>query len=1749
MTTNIDDTVAKVVCRILRDKLPSVSDAIKLYFQGIHTEWIVASVNLIQSDAVLRNQVEIHLPRRVFSGTGLEEAFLTDQSVGDFRNEEPELGKKIMLLGPPDESEWDTVRLMQPFGEQEIMDAENAWVEVFAPAFIDDTRKNWWKAALRGLNQLAFSRLNEFAEFVQRTSVELNKDGQLPEALGSSLPALRLPKRIDLFSIGDKHRGQTSQWKRKINDHKRSTQCYLTKRDKSDALIDNEILASAVKEYRDQPDHDPEIAKIFDAYVEADYGWTNASIKLAEVDWSIANPALFERVKATKKLSLGEETLYLFESEAKLPDLTDEEKEYLQQLSISGAKGDSSPEDKAFFRRYYRELQNNPTLFSRWESYILEKSVEDTDFLNGLARCIRILRPRANGKPWKLLVKSKAEKDKDLYLINESTGTYFATRYQGITAVLQNSVQFHGMRILEYPKLLEGWRNDPKIKKKLKVSSVSKDACQLVFYVEVQSDSSRQIKLIWRYNTKTVTANMRDDIKRLSEAKNPVTHTQVLRETSGRRTIPLDLKNSLCLQPVFGQTSGSLIPQTQKLKSHSIRSQLKSALETLSISRAITEDQAGNILGLFNIFETDYKAALLAFLDKGLAAQEEIIKASTSYGLMLQDASARENSDTVLGTIIPILLSISTVKVESFGGLTRPSSIVPPWHPLRLLAIISKARQFSLLAQELTSGSGTLSDADGSLFFEDTAEWLNHIYYPEVVCQLRGKQPIILSDCGSFQDYSVHEPPVLSSTSDAPTNIDPKAAASQIGAIVDSYLQLQPHERDNLSVVLFDCDSEQLPNAVVDEIRTLSEDEDQDATCQILLAHNDTGKLRSLYRSLACSSESADTFNTSEATREFMARLRINIMVADNENIPSNESHPYDIVFAESTIAHHARLKWYPVQIDSRPAESVKPSAWSRRKPMESGAISAAVYLTSPAIPESTWQYLNAISFAIEPEEARRLNPGQCLVAARTLGVNDETIGHLIDKMHSLGSWVVNYDELLHRKLLENKGIKVIRYKQDVTQGKNLIISSISKDSLLRSALKQLAQKILPDIEQESLVPLIDDLISEANTISGNLVLRAIRRTENAKELLGLVLSKYLVTNELVGQKHQGWFLLDDYASWLGEEEKQIADILCLSPSLNNEGIPVLDIVVTEAKFVEHSAVAKKAKESASQLRQTLSRLERGLGNDSNSLDRSIWLSRISDMIVDGIESRATDEFDAAEWRRLVRDGQCIIQIRGYSHVFNHGSEQASAVYEITPVKETQNGFQEIFSLNRTRAFLKSFISKSKPDRSSPKLAVTSSSLSNTSNICDISGDDQHEEFGENTIEASDITNNNDSIDNSVGAIHLPANNTPNVNNHDPLSTYLEKYTQDYDNAAEASDWIVETSNRARRALIGYDMPAEVVGNAILTPNSLLMKFKGSDKLTVSALEKKRPELFTTHGIKVVNIRPEAGALAISIERPERQVVRLGSVWKAWHPEVALLGNTRILVAVKEDDCTPLFLDPLIQSPHTLIAGTSGSGKSVLMQNILLGLSATNSPETTQITLIDPKYGVDYGPLGNLPHIRGGIITNSDAALEAIENLVIEMENRYPRLQKAGVNHVQLYNQHSEDKMPYIWLIHDEFADWMQNDDYKSQVVSLVNRLGMKARAAGIFLIFAAQRPSVDVMPMQLRDNLDNRLILRVAQDGTSLFCLGEKGAENLLSRGQMLARLGGSQSTLCQVPFADLTELNDICSAIISRHKASNAN
>ena len=203
---------------------------------------------------------------------------------------------------------------------------------------------------------------------------------------------------------------------------------------------------------------------------------------------------------------------------------------------------------------------------------------------------------------------------------------------------------------------------------------------------------------------------------------------------------------------------------------------------------------------------------------------------------------------------------------------------------------------------------------------------------------------------------------------------------------------------------------------------------------------------------------------------------------------------------------------------------------------------------------------------------------------------------------------------------------------------------------------------------------------------------------------------------------------------------------------------------------------------------------------------------------------------------------------------------------------------------------------------------------------------------------------------------------------------------------------------------------------------------------------------------------------------------------------------------------------------------------------IILSIVATNRPDQARIILVDPKQGVDYFAFEGLPHLDGGIIDKQEEALARIQRLVNEMDARYVRMRQARATNLRQYNLRVEprERLPMLWLIHDEFADWMLTEEYKQEVAAAVQRLGIRARAAGIYLVFAVQRPEANVMPMQLRANLGNRLILRVDSEGTSDIALGEKGAERLLGRGHLLAKLEGTPSLVyAQVPFVTPDEID----------------
>ena len=202
----------------------------------------------------------------------------------------------------------------------------------------------------------------------------------------------------------------------------------------------------------------------------------------------------------------------------------------------------------------------------------------------------------------------------------------------------------------------------------------------------------------------------------------------------------------------------------------------------------------------------------------------------------------------------------------------------------------------------------------------------------------------------------------------------------------------------------------------------------------------------------------------------------------------------------------------------------------------------------------------------------------------------------------------------------------------------------------------------------------------------------------------------------------------------------------------------------------------------------------------------------------------------------------------------------------------------------------------------------------------------------------------------------------------------------------------------------------------------------------------------------------------------------------------------------------------LADAPHLLVGGTTNSGKSVCLHSILLSLLLRHKPETLQVALIDPKK-VEFSAYAKLPHLyRGEIVTETPEALELLTELVVEMDARYTGFTRLGVANIAQARRKGQ-ALPFIVVFIEEMADLVMQD---ANIEPLIARLAQKARAAGIHLVLATQRPDAKTFTGLIRSNIPARIALLVQKGTESTIILDEVGAENLLGTGDMLIRLPG---------------------------------
>ncbi|MGF9796391.1 FtsK/SpoIIIE domain-containing protein [Brevibacillus agri] len=1742
---------------LLADDTTDSNDGVaRFLLDRLTAEQVAEICHNILNDAYLNSKVAIKVPRKLVDGFGLPDAALTDQKTTFWRH--ASCDKNAIILANTNDDQGQSLRDITSIGARDLKSVPELWVNVVSKDLpLTEDQMKYWKQALRGLQDASECSLEQFSKYAVMVHDIIKSEGiSVIRALGWALPALRLPRDSSFFeSIPENGLGHMSKWRKMYFDAYTKRGCYLYKQTPNRQPIENDQLLSI---YEKVKEHIPiEYHSVVEYFILSKETWSEATDRFSELEWERDKVSLlFTEIKVLK-VDLGTKTKQYFEDE--FPEsLTDEEKDYLSTLSKRKVK-EASEEDKEFYERHRHELDGERPLKSQWDRFVYGKPIECTDFLVGLVESIHRLFDQCDditGSKELRIRTSKGSGKKTWQDINEDVGLYFCTAYRGIEKVTSKHVYWDTHWLFKYDELIADRRQKAGYKKN---TSLSKNATQIAFDVElIYSDlqglrQKNNVRLIWQYPSSSIGLELYDDLTRLS--RHPFSYTTVAKNPISKKgkLQSISLNDVGTLQAVFGQDRGSLVGTYSR--STDLNKLVLKEMKSANGEGRLVAEKYNIVKESWSKFTEVYTKAINGWLQEGLSS-DLILEQCKAYETLLTDLRRYATGDINRINIWHPILNLGNIQVDD----KKPMSIIAPWHPMRMAAKATKIRQVSNLLNYVLQGTN-VDFGDSKLFFTDIALELNHPYYPEISVGYEGKQATLLCTSDSVNDYSLMESPVRE-FEEHETNEDPRESTEKVIAVVKKYLELQPHERTNLSVALFNCDSTRLPQSIVNGISSIH-DSEEEVRCQVILRHRDITKLSDLYMKMIESADNdPDMMVPSEVSKDFMARLRIGVMADAAPISEVKDGKPVDIVFLQNVISKEAKLVWVPVNVNIIPElEEHVPPRWGKRRPASKDELKSTVYLTSPSQTSLGWTYLKTVHQIVTTEGVEE---SIYLLPARQISFQNEKTREIFDEAHTLGEWVINYDALLEPRQLKNQGVQVIKYQHSRTQGPNMVVSSRSKLNLLKVLVKRRLDSLNLSLSEEELYRLTEEFIDDANDISGDIVLRAAKRGVFASELLGVVLSKTLVSTEFSKENPVGWFFLDDYASWLGQKEEQIADILALAPVINN-GEPYLKVIITEAKYVESKGFAEARKNSQKQLRDTMTRMQNAIFGNPGRLDRDLWLSRLSDLFNDGLEVPSGSTISIESWRDGIRNGTIPIEIKGYSHVFV-SSGDTHVESERTKLSNVEGCYQEIYSRERVRDLVISYFNKDSlldirkqighdtpwttVEHNLPAARIVLGRDNENNNLDDFQDNlidrptnepNEYSNTASNTVDESNHSSNCLNPDHETIDVQFNANQNSCWTNM-LLKDWIDQNATSQEVNTSTATWVEQTVNTLRTALISYNLQAKVLDHR-LTPNAVIVKLKGSDQLRVEDIEKKRSQLLTTHALEVISILALPGEVVVSVARPQRQTVTLGDVWRVREISKGTSGmNMSFVLGIKEIDGELLYLNlggafsGLEQhAPHTLIAGATGSGKSVLLQNLILDICATNSKDMARVYLIDPKFGVDYQHLEELPHLSEGIIIDQDKAISTLEFLVEEMDRRYLLFRDQKVNSLKDYNAKTEenDRLPLLFLVHDEFAEWMLIDTYKQAVSSIVQRLGVKARAAGIHLIFAAQRPDANVLPVQLRDNLGNRLILRVESEGTSQISLGEKGAERLLGKGHLAARLQGESGLIfAQVPFLSTDEL-----------------
>lgn len=1445
---------------------------------------------------------------------------------------------------------------------------------------------------------------------------------------------------------------------------------------------------------------EPEIQNLILKFIGADSRELPKSKKeFSALDWhenSIYR--LFEKTKSDTSKKLGLETIELLQE--KDIEVDEKEKESLLQydsLPVKDREGLKHILDPVY-KKYKGYIEESRSLRGKWDKFLYPAQSKSDDFILGLLETIKKLKSDTLNIDHIDVSLKQSQTAAIMRNYSKNAINYFHKRYSVLNRI-SKTVHFDLQFIQDIEDRLQD-NVSPTIKKYRKGSS-SKSANELHFIVQAKDSSNDKLaerKLIWSFDPNSILGGYREDLEVISaHLDSDNIYANIVDRASGSEKgekKPLSLLDFSSLEGRGNILGYRLFPKKcdNKISSKNILRSAKGLLDT---------DTFAHLSKLFSGYLKEYSWLIEQLdIEKNLSKNtfdfNRVEGLSQQYIELCQLLFEYGENDKVKTEIIEPFLSLITVRIRQENTL-----IIPSFHPLRLLSYFVKLKHtFGFIDSYVTSDNTPMIKED--LFFSDLEQSFSTPYYPEVfrLFDVEGNEESLLQISEICDDYTILEP--VKSYLDNGQSTDPSAQTTILTKVIENYLALNNHKQSSLKVLLHAVNNYDFPVKFMKKLMTLDFTA-QENNFEIYLNDIDALHIRKMYRSFLVNQNSKDAEEALEYNEvSFLSNIRLNAFDQSFKQL-DNVNDQLNIAFLSDFVSSKAKLEFRKQLLNqSYSFFDYHPTMWSKRKYMTETESSVGKYLVSPAKSELTSAFYNLLYLTMSTHKDDYKDKIPTLNVDRS----HKSLHADLEAIHKRTDWVVNLDSLLDKKILEEFGANVIKYRKARHINRNLVVSSKANTILLES---HLIKKFKDFNVRESLVKdAIIHIIKSANELSGDILLKAIGSGSFANEMLGLVLTKTILAG---CSSHDNILIyIDDYADWflssINSEEKLLmtqnnvlADILSITPIFTDDKLTTVYVDVVEAKFCNESNWTGHSKKSLQQTKDSFIQIKK-VFEENDCFDKEYWLAKISDLIVETHHKSFVGGLTSEDIRNAIRlDKDIKFIVRGMSYVFvhDHSDDYQNPTY-IEGIEQYIVGSKSIVSMIE----------------SLPNFNLTSSELTWPAYA--------------NVVAEKRVPPLLIKVPDLEEEINVVVEDIPSTVENAPFESKIEdnqKHKEEQQKAAELAEGEA-VSMAVKKVVMHHKYRAKVL-RFLFTPNAVRISLEAEMGWNENIFYKMANDFLAVEKLKLLRVEVVPGSYDLVFARKERQVI-LYQDCLLDRETTSGFGNTKILLGRNEENNDVVYYNLDSEDPHSLIAGMTKSGKSVLLNIFIVDLMRTNTVDELQLILVDPKQ-VEFTRYKGIPYLdEDGIITKKELAIQKLNGIVAEMEHRYSLFEEASVNELKKYNDKVSAKLPRIVLIFDEFADWMLDDEFKKSASEGMQRLAGKARAAGIHLVISTQRPDNTVLPMILRGNLGAKFALRVDTEKNSNIILDEPGAEKLLGYGHMIVKFAGEKQYIQSAFMSD---------------------